>query len=678
MHDAAHATPPGVLMRAVTLARRRLPRLPGDDAYLPLALALAALLLAAGGAVLNERAAAWVLRADAEATGRAWAVALGETLGDELPALLARQEPSPGARAALAQAQRGGEVFRFQLFNGRGELVFVSDDPRYPPSSDVTLASHLGSSEAATRLLDGGVQVHVEHGTAPHRPAYYAEAYVPARQNGTQIGVAEVYVDQAAKQEFHRRAFLIVQLGVAVLVLLAGLLPAFVAWRRTCESRAAKSRAEFLATHDALTGLPNRRRLLEEAARAIGRARRGGSAALLLVDLDRFKRVNDLHGQPAGDCILQDVAQRLRSVTRDGDAVARLGSDEFAVVADLGGDGPEAASHLACRLVAALGPPFALDGAMVQLGCSIGVALAPQDTEIPETMMRRAARALARAKAEGRGCFRFFDADLDACLRARILFETELRGAVARDELVPYFQPVMDLASGRLAGFEMLARWPHPSRGMVPPKEFIAMAEDAGLIASLTEGLLRRACRAAVAWPEGLSVAVNISSLQLRSHALAGMVRAVLEETGLPPHRLEVELTESALIDNFDLAREIVGSLAALGVRLVLDDFGTGYSSLAHLQALRFNKLKIDASFVSAMTRDPDSHKIVAAVVGLGQSLRLQTVAEGVEEQAQADALAGLGCDGGQGWLFGRPVPAEAVPWLIRQATPPNGVLGLA
>ena len=437
---------------------------------------------------------------------------------------------------------------------------------------------------------------------------------------------------------------------------------AVVALRDLRERRAAEARERFLATHDALTGLPNRRRLQDEAAHALARAARGGSgAALLMIDLDRFKPVNDVHGHWAGDRLLQEVAGRLRAATREADTVARLGGDEFAVVADLGADGPEDATRLARRIVAALEAPFDLGGATVQVGCSVGIALAPQDAGDPEGLMRLADLALYRAKAEGRGCFRFFEAGMDAKIRERAELEADLRLAVARDELEPHFQPLVEISSGRLVGFEMLARWTHPVRGVVDPERFVPIAEDTGLVSAMSERLLRKACRAAAAWPDHLSVAVNISPLQLRDRALPTVVRSALEEAGLPARRLEIELTESALIGNLELAREIMGELKALGVHLALDDFGTGYSSLAHLQALPFDKLKIDAGFVHAMAHDSDSRKIVAAVVGLGLSLGLPTVAEGVEELGQAEVLARLGCDIGQGWLFGRPVPAEAV-----------------
>ena len=434
----------------------------------------------------------------------------------------------------------------------------------------------------------------------------------------------------------------------------------------------AEARAVHLAHHDPLTGLANRRRLADELDLALARVRQdGGSVALLLVDLDRFKPVNDLHGHAAGDALLCEVALRLRAEIRDTDVVARIGGDEFALAAqypsrdpapsggrEAGKDGAADAANLARRVVAALERPFALqDGALVaQVGCSVGVVLgSPEESDV-EMLLRQADLAMYRAKAEGRGRFRFFEPEMDARVRERAALEEDLRIAVARDELVPHFQPVVRLGTGCMAGFEMLARWRHPAQGMVPPSEFIRVAEDSGLIGPLTRNLLRRACLAAAGWPQALSLAVNVSPVQLRDRALPDLVRAVLAETGLAPYRLELELTETALVADFDLARDVVGALRASGVRVALDDFGTGYSSLKHLQALPLDKLKIDAGFVRAMATDPDSRKIVAAVIGLGHSMGMLTVAEGIEDIDAADALRSLGCDLGQGYLFGQPM----------------------
>lgn len=457
---------------------------------------------------------------------------------------------------------------------------------------------------------------------------------------------------------------------LAVLLAAIGLgIFAYRRWRDAEREMRARRSAERvameLAQHDPLTGLPNRRHHLAELGRSLAADKRG-ALALLLLDLDRFKAVNDLHGHPAGDRLLQEVANRLRALVREGDLVARLSGDEFALVVPCGDDPTEQAARLARRIVAAMAQPFRLDGVTVQSGTSIGIAIAEPGSEDDATaLMHRADLALYRAKQEGRGGFNFFESGMDAAARERGDIEAALRAAIAADEVEAHFQPLVSIDTGDLLGFEALARWHLPERGMVPPSLFVPIAEDSGLIGPLTERILRRACNAARAWPEHLVVAINISPSQLRDRALPRLIREVLAECGLPARRLELEVTESALIGNLDLAREVLNELKALGLRLALDDFGTGYSSLAHLQALPFDKIKIDARFVRAMSTDPGSRKIVAAVIGLGHSLGVPTVAEGVEDARDAAELHALGCDVGQGWLFGRPVAPEALAPLV-------------
>ena len=453
------------------------------------------------------------------------------------------------------------------------------------------------------------------------------------------------------------------------------LVAAVIAVRGHAQLRQALACTEAVARTDALTDLPNRRRLYEELKAMLPSAERSGSGtALLLLDLDRFKVINDVHGHPSGDRLLQIVAARLRGLARPSDLVARLGGDEFALVALLGSPAQqcmhsEAAAQIARRIVTALETPFELaNGTIVQIGVSIGLALAQSEGESADALVRRADMALYRAKADGRGRFCFFEPCMDAHIQARASLEGELRQAVANDLIIPHFQPLVDMSTERLIGFEMLARWPHPIRGMVSPAEFIPIAEDTGLIGPMTDCLLRRACCIAMTWPPDILLACNVSPLQLRDRGLPAMVRAALDHSGLPPHRLELEITESALVGDLDLARDLLNELKALGVRLALDDFGTGYSSLRHLNMLPFDKLKIDAGFVGAMASNMESRKIVAAVVGLGHSLGMVTVAEGVEEPETAALLRDLGCDIGQGWLFGRPGPAAAASTLLQRS----------
>ena len=459
--------------------------------------------------------------------------------------------------------------------------------------------------------------------------------------------------------------------GLALIAIL--LVSTALAMRGRVRLRAAMARTAAGAGTDPLTGLPNRRHLFVELETAVSAGGRLGlDHALLLIDLDRFKAANDAHGHPAGDDLLRLVANRLRILAGEDSRLARLGGDEFAFLlrcdpADL--DQPQTdPAAVAARIVEVLTEPFTLPGGMVvQIGASVGIGLTRTTDDGIGHLMHRADVGLYRAKADGRGCFRFFEQGTDLRVRALALLESELRQAVADDAIVPHFQPLVDIGTGHLAGVEMLARWPHQTRGMVSPAEFIPIAEDTGLIGPMTVSLLRQGCRAAAKWPVHVTLACNVSALQLRDRGLPAIIATVLAETGFPASRLEVEVTESALVGDLTLARSLLDDIKALGVRLALDDFGTGYSSLRHLQLLPFDKLKIDQSFVSAMVADRESAKIVSAVIGLGHSLGLSTVAEGVETEEVAELLRGLGCDIGQGWLFGRPVPAHRVDALVAE-----------
>jgi len=641
-----------------------LARLLPPDARLPVALAFGVVLIALGGAVLNDRAGGWLMRAENEATARAWAADLDDTLGDDLPALLARTPPSAAARTALARARHVGEVFRYKLFDEAGRLVFVSDDLADPDRLDSTLAAHRGSAGVAAAILAGGSHVAAARGIPPERPAFYAEAYVPAYRDGRIVGIAEVYVDQTARQARYGVTFLAVEAAIAVLVLLAGLPSAFAAWRRTRQQRAAEARVRFLAMHDGLTGLPNRTHFSEALAAALSGRRKGdGAVAAIALDLDRFKEVNDSLGHAAGDALLQAVAARLRAELREGDVVARLGGDEF-TVAQVGEAQPAAAARLAQRLVAVLSEPFDLPGGhRVTTGASAGIAVAPADADGPDALLRAADAALYRAKADGRGVARCFEPAMDAELSARRRLTQDLRTAVADNGFDLAYQPLHRLSDGALVGFEALLRWPHPERGMVPPDTFIPIAEETGLIVPIGAWVLRRACAAAAAgWPDGLSVAVNLSPVQFRRGAdLVATVRDALAVSGLPAHRLELEITEGLLLHDAEAALATLTELRGLGCAIAMDDFGTGYSSLGSLWRFPFDKLKIDRSFVLGMEGNPKAAAIVSSVVALGRALGLIVTAEGVETAAQAASLRDAGCTQGQGFLLGRPASIAAV-----------------
>jgi diguanylate cyclase (GGDEF)-like protein len=428
---------------------------------------------------------------------------------------------------------------------------------------------------------------------------------------------------------------------------------------------AAENLAEAIARHDPLTGLANRRLFSEAVTAKLNRA--DHLCAVLLIDIDRFKAVNDAHGHPAGDALLCVVADRLRSILPQGGLAARLGGDEFVALVDYEGDNAGLIA-LAQDMIAALSAPTTWNGVQLEVGATVGIALAPADGGDAESLLYAADLAMYRGKQEGRGTFRFFEAAMDQALKARIQLERELRSAVRNGEIEPYYQPIVGLPDKELLGFEVLARWRHPTRGVLAPTHFIEAAEQMGLMAELSYGLLRQACLHAKNWPAHLRLAVNISPKQLQERCLPEQILSILTEAGFAPGRLEVEVTETALIENIEVARSVLTSLQNLGVRIALDDFGTGYSSLYHLRELRFDKIRIDRSYVQSLLDSPESVKIVDAIIGLGKSLDLSTTAEGIETVAHLKWLASQGCSFGQGYLFGAPMPASAADKLFQQA----------
>jgi diguanylate cyclase (GGDEF)-like protein len=389
---------------------------------------------------------------------------------------------------------------------------------------------------------------------------------------------------------------------------------------------------------------------------------------VLSVDLDRFKEVNDIFGHSTGDRLLRAAAGRL-SATLEGAFLARVGGDEFAIIVTES-PAPTHAARLAERLIATLADDFEIEGNRLRIGLSVGIALYPIDGVDEVSILGNADAALYRAKAEGRGSIRFFEADMDHRLRERRAILHDLRSAIERGEIMVYYQPQARI-DGEIIGFEALARWRHPVRGQVPPSTFIPVAEESGLILEIGEWMLRESCREAASWPTALRVAINLSAVQFRHGDLAGLVHEVLLETGLAPGRLELEITESVLIDDLPRALSILRRLKALGVRISMDDFGTGYSSLSNLQAFPFDKIKIDRSFISELERNTQAATIVRAVIALGRGLNLPVVAEGVETQAQLEFLSREACAEVQGYLLGRPLPIADYAGMVGRAAPP-------
>jgi diguanylate cyclase (GGDEF)-like protein/PAS domain S-box-containing protein len=441
------------------------------------------------------------------------------------------------------------------------------------------------------------------------------------------------------------------------------------------EDRTQRKRAEaqiaHMAHHDLLTGLPNRAAFNSALDSTIDAARRDkASFALLCLNLDRFKQINDVFGHVAGDALLCEIACRLQEAM-NGAFLARFGSDEFTVIA-VDGRQPAAAEALADRIIRSVGEDFDIDGEQLRAGISIGIAIYPADGQNAAALITNADAALDRAKAQGGGTFRFFEAGMDERLRDRRALQQSLQTAIQRNELLLHYQP-QALIGGEVIGFEALVRWKHPSRGIVRPGTFIPIAEESGLIISIGEWIMREACRQAAAWPNPLQIAINLSPVQFRHGDLPGLVHSVLLETGLPPSRLELEITEGVLIDDFSRAVSILRRLKSLGVRIAMDDFGTGYSSLSYLQSFPFDKIKIDQTFISNLERSPQSATIIRAVLGLARGLALPVLAEGVETKDQLNFLAQESCEQVQGMLIGAPMPIEDYAELTKvQGGPPT------
>ena len=436
-------------------------------------------------------------------------------------------------------------------------------------------------------------------------------------------------------------------------------------WIATHEDISDRQRAEeriiHMARHDALTDLPNRTMLRERLEYELKRVKRGKSLAVLCLDLDHFKSVNDTLGHPVGDELLKVVAERLRRCIREPDTIARLGGDEFAIIMT-SMRAPTDPAVLAKRIRESIIKPYYLDGHQVVADISIGISLAPADATEPDLLLKNADMALYGAKADGRGTYRFFEPEMDARMKARRELDMDLRKALVNAEFELYYQPLVNLKDNVITALEALLRWNHPVRGLVSPAEFIPIAEETGLIIPLGEWVLRQACQEAANWPTNIKVAVNLSPVQLKSRNLAEVVVSALATSGISANRLQLEITETVLMQNTFNTLATLQKLRALGVQIALDDFGTGYSSLSYLRSFPFDKIKIDRSFIQELTNGTEPLAIVHAIAGLAKSLNMISTAEGVETKQQLETLQSLGCIEMQGYLFSkaRP-PAEIV-----------------
>jgi diguanylate cyclase (GGDEF)-like protein len=435
-------------------------------------------------------------------------------------------------------------------------------------------------------------------------------------------------------------------------------------WIATHEDITDRQRAEerivHMARHDALTDLPNRMMLRERLDHELKRVKRGECLAVLCLDLDHFKSVNDTLGHPIGDELLKVVAERLRRCTREPDTIARLGGDEFAIIMT-GMERPTDAVALAKRIRDSITKPYHLDGHQIVADISIGISLAPMDASEPDQLLKNADMALYGAKGDGRGTYRFFEPEMDAKMKTRRELEMDLRSALVNAEFELYYQPLVNLKTNEITAFEALVRWNHPVRGLISPADFIPVAEETGLIIQLGEWVLRRACQETAQWPAHIKVAVNLSPSQLKSRNLLQLVVSALAESGMAANRLQLEITETVLMHNTFNTLATLHQLRKLGVQIAMDDFGTGYSSLSYLRSFPFDKIKIDRSFIQDLSNGAEPLAIVHAVAGLAKSLNMISTAEGVETQQQLDTLQSVGCTEMQGYLFSHARPAADI-----------------
>jgi diguanylate cyclase (GGDEF)-like protein len=441
------------------------------------------------------------------------------------------------------------------------------------------------------------------------------------------------------------------------------------------EQRQAEVKIEHMAHHDALTDLANRVLLNERLEQALRRFHGEQMVAVHHLDLDQFKAVNDTFGHPAGDKLLKIVADRLRALARETDTIARTGGDEFVIVQAPIAD-PSEATSLAQQIIEWMSEPYDIDGHQANVGASIGIAVSPGDGLTPDKLLRNADLALYRAKDDGRGTFRFFEPAMDEQMQTRRIMEQDLRKALSAGEFELYYQPVVNLESNEISGFEALLRWNHPERGLVAPTTFIPLAEEIGLIVPLGEWVIRQACITAAQWPDHLQVAVNISAAQFRGSGLMQVIMNALATSGLHPTRLEIEITESVLLQDKEATLAVLHQLRALGVRIAMDDFGTGYSSLTYLQCFPFDKIKIDRSFVKDIADNAGSLNIVRAVAALANGMGMAATAEGVETKEQLDKITAEGCTEMQGYLFSRPLPVHEIERLFLSRREPESVPG--
>jgi len=562
----------------------------------------------------------------------------------------------PGAAPQLSEifdaSGYAPRVLRYELYNAKGRLLFTS--------GHANLRLDVPPLNVTAKPGQRGTAISLHSSAEDAGSSNFAVLRVPIDINADAGGTLIVYLDQSDQASVLSSYFSLIALVTLGLLGIGVATPVAFAWMRSREREQAEEQVRYLQSHDALTGLANRRAFAERLGDALIRMKQDNThIAVICLDIDKFKEINDAAEHGGGDQVLREIGVRITDILRERDIIARLGADEFAIalvgISNLG----DVMSFMN-RLVAALQQPFLIAGKETLITTSVGIALAPADGDTASTVLRHSTIALSRAKGDGGQRMCFFEESMDKALQRRRTVEHELRLALGREEFEVAYQPQYDLETGEQCGSEALIRWHHPLHGKIAPGHFITVAEDTGLIVPIGEWVLRRACWDAMGWPEHLAVAVNLSPAQFRDSDIAETVADILHETGLPAQRLELEITESLLINDTEEVLSKLNRLRELGVKIAMDDFGTGYSSLSYLARFPFSKIKIDRQFIRNMTRDPAMRAIVRTIIALGKSLDVTITAEGVETPEQAKILREFGCGQVQGFLYGRPETAEA------------------
>ena len=595
--------------------------------------------------------------ADADHKARDWASYFIQHMPN-LDELIATGSPDAGQLERIATAEKVGDVFRFKLFDRRGVMTLVSDEALYA-SESATAREH--SAKAAEVLRTGISNVSLNDGTGKkNRPPLYVEAYVPfVDAHGIVRGVVEVYIDQTQTASLFKTTFAALAIGLALAAALTFGLLTLAYLLRSGQASEARQRVEYLAHYEPMSGLLNRASFTGELDSALQR-RDGQSLALVVLDLDDFKAVNDTHGHEAGDEFLKHVAGCITQHCSETDFAARPGGDEF-LIALTGRSEQDVVAYVE-QLVRDVGRPALIRGKAISGKLSAGIYLVNDKVDAMADVMHKAEVALFQAKLDGRNTWRLFSEDLENSMRARRALEQLIRNAAEQETFELHYQPLLQASNGACVGFEALLRLADGRGGYIPPTTCVSVIEAMGLINKVGKWVLEEAARTAATWPSHLFVSVNLSVMQFQGETLVGHVSRAIAASGLRPKQLELEVTETLLMQNTETNLRQLGELRKLGVAISMDDFGTGYSSLGYLWQFRFDKLKIDRSFVVALNhQDRKARDILDTIIMLGHKLEMTVTAEGIETAHQAEVLASLACDHLQGFLYGRPLPASEI-----------------